>query len=71
MLLLKTAQMDPDAKNADRVASELGFFALTIDQAGCYIATRKLSLQRYLRDCEKNRDRLLDKHASTQKSGIH
>ena len=31
VLLLKTAQMDPNTENADRVASELGFFALTIN----------------------------------------
>lgn len=31
VLLLKTAQMDPNTENADRVASELGFLALTID----------------------------------------
>ena len=76
-LLLKAAQMDPETpdtalqEHARLVASELGFLALAIDQAGCYIAARNHSLQRYIEDYRKNRGSLPGEQVSARESRVY
>ena len=49
-----------DAAHAQKLAEELGRLALALEQAGAYIAMRKLTFARYLELWRKEHDKVLD-----------
>jgi len=51
--------MEDDAARAGEVATELGQLALALEQAGAYIATRRLTFGRYLEEWRAQHERVL------------